>query len=392
MTAVTQQNGSALRSTPHVGVNGNGSTATKDRAQAINPYAQPFALTAHYKATRDPAAAEAEQQSKDGFVPDLGVRLVCPECRNDPPNLVEEFASGDLVCGDCGMVVGDKIIDTRSEWRTFANEEGDDPSRVGQSNSPLMDGLTDQLDTRIGFRDGGTGAARDLQRAMGRSGGSQNRVILDAFEDIQRKCDVIHLPRTVSETAKHMFKQVEQDKILRGKKTDAIIAAAIYCACKTNKVPRTFPEICQLTNVSKKLIGKCFKEMQQAYGLNINHGDGSGVDAVSPTNAVDLVGRFCNHLGLENQVTRITEEVAKAVRNEGVLAGRSPTTIAAACIYMASILAGMTLSAKKISTAAGVSDVTIKSSYRELIKSKEKILTSAILTKYGSRIDPSRLV
>jgi transcription initiation factor TFIIB len=328
---------------------------------------------------------------------------LCPDCKIDPPNLVEEFASGDVVCGDCGLVVGDKIIDTRSEcewcrggvdvkgekWRlieepfvfttagrTFANEEGDDPSRVGSANNPLMDGLTEQLDTRIGNRDGGTGVARDLQRAMGRGAGTSNRIILDAFQDIQSKCDIIHLPRTVSETAKTMFKQVEQDQILRGKKSDAIIAAAIYCACKTNKVPRTFREICQLTNVSQKLIGKCFKEMQSAYGLNQVE---AGSDSVAATNAVDLIGRYCNHLGLEMAVVRCTEEIATIIRDRGILAGRSPITVAAASIYMTTRLMGADQNAKMISRAAGVSDVTIKNSYKNLLEFKSELLTVSLL-------------
>lgn len=51
------------------------------------------------------------------FGPDLAVRLICPECQNPNPNIVEEFGAGDLVCGNCGLVLGDRIVDTRSEWR-----------------------------------------------------------------------------------------------------------------------------------------------------------------------------------------------------------------------------------------------------------------------------------
>lgn len=373
-----------------------GQAANAERAKTTNIYAQPFALTDHYKAARS-TNNDSNAGRKDDFVPELNLGLACPECKTDPANLVEEFDSGDMVCADCGMVVGDKIIDTRSEWRTFANEEGDDPSRVGSSNNPLMDGLTEQLDTRISYKDGGSGAARDLQRAMNRGVMPSNRVILDAFDDIQRKCDQVHLPRVVSDTAKHMFKQVEQDQILRGKQRDAIIAAAIYCACKTNKVPRTFREICQLTNVSQKLIGKCFKEMQSAYGLNLHRapdaGGANGIDAdsaVSPTNAVDLVGRFCNHLGLDMSVTKCTEDVAGLLRDKGILAGRSPITVAATCIYLITRMLGQDVSAKKISAAAGVSDVTIKGSSRTLSSLRNDWLTPAILAKYP-KFDINRL-
>lgn len=73
-------------------------------------YAQPFALSATYAAARGDGP-----KGEDDFVPDLNVRLLCPECQVDPPNINEEFASGDLVCGDCGLVLGDRIVDTRSE-------------------------------------------------------------------------------------------------------------------------------------------------------------------------------------------------------------------------------------------------------------------------------------
>lgn len=68
---------------------------------------------------------QQKEQTPQQFQPNLNVRLTCPDCRVSPPHIVEEFASGDLVCGDCGLVLGDRIIDTRSEWRTFANDEGD---------------------------------------------------------------------------------------------------------------------------------------------------------------------------------------------------------------------------------------------------------------------------
>ena len=70
-------------------------------------YAQPFPL----------AAPHQTQLPKTAYGPDLAVRLVCPECRDPNPNIVEEFASGDLVCGSCGLILGDRVVDTRSEWR-----------------------------------------------------------------------------------------------------------------------------------------------------------------------------------------------------------------------------------------------------------------------------------
>ena len=73
-------------------------------------YAQPFPLA---------AAHLAQQNIKNAshYGPDLAVRLICPECKDPTPNIVEEFGSGDLVCGTCGLILGDRVVDTRSEWR-----------------------------------------------------------------------------------------------------------------------------------------------------------------------------------------------------------------------------------------------------------------------------------
>lgn len=70
-------------------------------------YSQPFPL----------AQGKAAQQLQPTYGPDLAVRLICPDCRDPNPNIIEEFGSGDLVCGTCGLVLGDRIVDTRSEWR-----------------------------------------------------------------------------------------------------------------------------------------------------------------------------------------------------------------------------------------------------------------------------------
>lgn len=72
-------------------------------------YAQPF-----------PLAQPLQKPQQPTFGPDLAVRLICPDCRDPNPNIIEEFSSGDLVCGTCGLVLGDRVVDTRSEWRVSA--------------------------------------------------------------------------------------------------------------------------------------------------------------------------------------------------------------------------------------------------------------------------------
>ncbi|ORX44771.1 cyclin-like protein [Hesseltinella vesiculosa] len=311
-----------------------------------------------------------EQQANDepeAFQPNLNVHLICPDCRVNPPQIVEEFASGDLVCGDCGLVLGDRIIDTRSEWRTFANDEGDDPSRVGAAANPLLDG--DQLETVISRRDGGSGAARDLNKTLGKANAMKGeRNLAQTYKEIGAMCDSISLSKIVSDTAKQLYKRVEDEKLLRGKSSDAIIAACIFIACRQERVGRTFREICALTRVPKKEIGRCYKTLQNKLMTNTN-----------VMNSEDLMSRFCSNLQLPNYAQKTGVDLVKQAKEVGTLAGKSPISVAAACIYLVSYLYRIPKSTRDIAHVAGVSEVTIKSAYKSLYNEREKLIDIAAL-------------
>lgn len=61
----------------------------------------------------------------------------------------------------------------------------------------------------------------------------------------------------------------------------------------------------------------------------------------------------------------------------GDLAGRSPLSIVAASIYMASFLMGHGKSAKEISGVAHVSDGTIRGAYKQLYAERERLIDPA---------------
>ncbi|KDQ64438.1 hypothetical protein JAAARDRAFT_166672 [Jaapia argillacea MUCL 33604] len=344
-------------------------------------YNQPFPL----------AAPQQKAALQPTFGPDLAVRLICPECRDPNPNIVEESASGDLVCGTCGLVLGDRIVDTRSEWRTFANDEGDDPSRVGAASDPLMEGL-EQLDTMISFRDGGSGIAKELQRAASRGQSSRTeRNLLQAFRDISSWCDQFSLPKTISDIAKQLFKRSTEENLLRGKPNEAVIAACIFIACRQAHVPRTFREICNLTNVSKKTLGQCYKALEQAFNLTPGASATKAHVGAPPggttTNPEDLLVRYCNHLDLPPNVQPICKDIIVAARTHGIADGRSPVSIAGGAIYFTCHLLGKPKSAREISAVAGVSEGTIKLVYKLYYADKDRLVKDEWLKEGRAKME-----
>lgn len=335
----------------------------------------------------DPFASfteNSEAAANGEFKEDLNNIIMCKDCKEFPPNLIEEYSEGDIVCGSCGLVVSDRLVDTRSEWRTFSNDDqgNDDPSRVGEGPNLMLDG--DQLQTTIAFEGKNARNLSHLQNKVNQD--KSSKALLAAYRDIQSLTDSINAGTQVANAAKHIYKLVEDNKALKGKSQEAIVAGCIFIACRQTNVPRTFREIYGLTKVSKKEIGRVFKQLEtflQKMGGEAEVAQSmftQQYQAKGSTSAVELCARYCSNLNFRSPVS--VENVARALAEKGTqvadLAGRSPLSVAAACIYMASYLVGEPRNSKEIAAVAGVSDGTVKTAYRYLHSAKDILLTKEV--------------
>lgn len=91
---------------------------------------------------------------------------------------------------------------------------------------------------------------------------------------------------------------MDDEKLLKGKSGDAIIAACIYIGCREQNLARTFKEICALTKVSKKEIGRCYKILQPYFEVPVQS---VGMDV--------YISRFASNLALEKDVEKASLKV-----------------------------------------------------------------------------------
>lgn len=277
--------------------------------------------------------------------------------------LIEDHRAGDQICSECGLVVGDRVIDVGSEWRTFSDDKagGTDKSRVGAAENSLLGG--NDLSTMIGP---GTGKASfDSQgsllyanRSRNSSGGitTSERTLVNAIRTIGEMADRINLPKTITDRANNLFKMVHDGRTLRGRANGAIAAACLYIACRQEGVPRTFKEIVAVSTVNKKEIGRCFKLILKAHDTN-----------VELITTGDFMSRFCGMLQMARYVQKAATQIAKKASDMDIVPGRSPISVAAAAIYMASQASDDRKIQREIASVAGVADVTIRQSYKLML-------------------------
>lgn len=272
-------------------------------------------------------------------------------------DLIEDYRAGDQICSECGLVVGDRVIDVGSEWRTFSNDKNSaDPSRVGGPENRL---LSSDLSTMIGESRGAASFGMDGQAKYQnrRQMSSSDRALTTAFREISTMADRISLAKTIVDRANNLFKRVHDGRSLKGRANDAIASACLYIACRQEGVPRTFKEICAVSKISKKEIGRCFKLILKALETN--------VDLITTG---DFMSRFCANLRLPNVVQRAATHIAGRAAGElDIVPGRSPISVAAAAIYMASQASEEKRTQKEIGDIAGVADVTIRQSYKLML-------------------------
>lgn len=193
-----------------------------------------------------------------------------------------------------------------------------------------------------------------------------------ALADMNRLCVTMDLSTKVRECACSLYLRVEQENWHRGKNTDTIIATCIFLACRQQGVPRTFKEICALTQVPRKDIGRTFKFLKDKLGT-------SASSSIMSSSSEDLMSRFCASLSLSTTAQKSAILLNKRAKDRDTLAGKSPVSVAGACIYMASHLVGQPRDAGVISHVAGVSQVTIKNSYKLLYADHQELILDDVL-------------
>jgi transcription initiation factor TFIIB len=293
----------------------------------------------------------------------LEKQKACPECGST--KLLRDYERAELVCASCGFVIHDRIMDMGPEWRAFDQEQRDKRGRVG---APMTYTIHDKgLSTMIDWRDKdshGKGLTpkrraqiyrlRKWQRRI-RVSDATERNLAFALSELDRMASHLGLPRNVREAAAVIYRRAVEGHLIRGRSIEGIAAAALYAACRESKVPRTLDEIASVSRVSKKEIGRSYRFIARELLIHLR-----------PTSPIDYVPRFTSELGLSGEAQVKAVELLKEASKKGLTSGRGPTGVAAAAIYIASVLTGERRTQRAVADVARVTEVTVRNRYKEL--------------------------
>ncbi|RHN66558.1 putative transcription factor TFIIB, tRNA dimethylallyltransferase [Medicago truncatula] len=287
----------------------------------------------------------------------------CRDC-NQATDVVFDHSAGNAVCSECGLVLGSHSIDETSEWQTFSNDYGNN----GSPSNPLIvdDGLSNVIAKS-------NGASSDVpSSSLGRwqnSSSNPDLGLIVSFQTIDIMAEKLGLVPTIKDRANEIYKRVEDQKSSKGRNQEALLAACVYIACRQEDKPRTIKEICLIANgATKKEIVRAKEYIVKQLGLE-NGGQSIEMGII---HIGDFMGRFCSNLGMNHQAVKAATESVQ--NSEEFDIRRSPISIAATVIYIITHLSDDKKSLRDISVATGVSEGTIRNTYKDIFPHVSKII------------------
>lgn len=282
----------------------------------------------------------------------------CSDCGSS--KLIEQYASGNIVCSDCGLV-NDKIIEAVGV-ATYSNEDVNTKAH----SAPISHLKADYgLSTDIGSssRDAyGTKLnsmtrhkMRKLRWLNSRTSKSEIRNLRTALRELKRLSAALQIPQQCQSTASFYYRKALKQNLIRGRSINSMIAAAVYLAAREYKFAIILKDLERISAVEKKIIARCMR----VYMMELN---------IKPkrTDAADMIPRLISKLELTQETENTARKILTEARKGKLDVGKSPMSVAAAAIYLACLRTGERRTQQMVAEVSHTTPVTLRNRFREL--------------------------
>jgi transcription initiation factor TFIIB len=280
----------------------------------------------------------------------------CNRCGKN--TTVTDTESGEIVCGNCGLVLTERIEDIGPEYRNFL-DGSDDKRRAGAGTSLSRHdmGLATIINP-INIDATGKSLSPAMRSTISRlrlwdsrsqAQKSSQRNFRIAFQELGKLKDKLGISDAVIEKTAYIYRKAIDKDLVRGRSIHALLGASLYAACRDAEIPRTLQDIEEASNVKRKELAKCYRVLVEKLDLRM-----------PVINSIQCIARIANKLSLSEKTKRVAIEILRDYEKSGNAAGKSPTGLAATAIYLACIKTDENYTQRQVANAGNVTEVTIR--------------------------------
>ncbi len=284
--------------------------------------------------------------------------IKCPNCGST--NIIFDDSRAEYVCINCGLVLDERAIDHGREWRSFNDKSDGSRARTGV---PLTNAIHDRgICTTFNPSEFRSNALRIKAKRLIRVQrkirvGKKDRVMEVGLEYLNKYASKLDLPGYVREEASRLLRRALSDVSMRKKSIASMAAASIYLACKQYNLPTTLRSISKALSIAEKDLWNAEKRLIELV---------RALPSVQQ-DPVLYIPKLIKDLNLNQRTYSIAMEIVRASRGVDLSIGRGPIGLAAAVVYMASILNDERRTQQEVASLCNVSDVTIRNRYGDLV-------------------------
>lgn len=278
---------------------------------------------------------------------------------------VTDAVTGEITCGNCGVVLFENAIDFGPENAAQTMDEYQSNARTGQKISLKMAdmGLSTLIQAKDRDSSGRTLSRQNKQsfhrlRMWDRNSRSAltKQSFIKAFTFLDGIRSKLGLPEHVVEKSAYLFRKAEQKQLLPGRSNQSVLCAVVYMACRITNTPRTLNDIADAAGIKKKVI-------QRVYRLLSANLDDVNSMSYSPT---EFIERISSEVMVSEKIRRDARKILEFGEKKGITSGKHPMSMAAAAVYLAVQDNHEKVSQTRIAQVSGISAVTIRNRVKEL--------------------------
>jgi len=319
-------------------------------------------------------------------------KVVCTNCNKsnninnqiNNTNIITDPETSELICSNCGLVIStERVQETRPEWHYFDHDlPNNNRIRTGMPTSLARHDMG--LSTIIGRTDRdytGNRIATSVKSTIDKLRvldyrtqlySATDRSLKKAFSELDILKDKLALPDSVVEKTAYIYRKAQQRGMIRGRTVSAMLAAAIYIACREIRVGKTLKDIAEGSNVKPKILS-------QSYRILLTE-----LDIKTPMlDPMKCMTKIASKMKLNERITRQAMSIMYEAMKKEATTGKDPMGLASAVLYIAytnnnirSDISSKRRDANNENTnnrsqtsfaqAAGVTDVTLRHTIKDL--------------------------
>jgi transcription initiation factor TFIIB len=326
----------------------------------------------------------------------IDMKHLCISCKSD--NMVIDDSLGYHVCQDCG-VVNEIYLDKNPIFNK--DTENKMSSSYGCPTNFFFP--KSALGTKIKCKGYNRISALQRQGQMP----YKEKSLMDELYKIQDKCKQYNITQTIIDTAKILYKKVNDAKHTKGNRKGksrimrcinrrSMIAACVFYACKLQNEPRSPKEIADIYSLEIKHVNRGYRKFIDY--INVEE----LFNQFTSSKSTDFIKRFAHKLEMKENHINIAIDISHNINKLDLASTHEPPSVAAGCLLLVINIYNLSICKKQISDVFGISDVTISKTYRR-IWPYHKIITNNEVTqmimdkkqnmpKYKSNISKDNLI